>query len=183
MSKLLNFVLFQLNWFACVLGAAHGYAWLGPVVFIPILLIHLYIAGDRRWLELSLICAVGVVGSVIDSLYIVSGLLHYAATSPQDWLAPLWISVMWMSFSTTFNESLAWLRQHYITALVLGALFGPLAYWAGAALGGLQWLQSPATGYTVLACAWALALPLVFWINEKLRQWLPEPAPVKQPPA
>ena len=31
MSKLANFVGFQLCWFACVLGAARGHEWLGPL--------------------------------------------------------------------------------------------------------------------------------------------------------
>jgi hypothetical protein len=31
MRLLVNFVAFQLGWFACVLGAAQGLPWLGPV--------------------------------------------------------------------------------------------------------------------------------------------------------
>ncbi len=32
MRLLLNFAAFQIGWFACVLGAANGFPWLGPVV-------------------------------------------------------------------------------------------------------------------------------------------------------
>jgi hypothetical protein len=177
LRKLINCVLFQITWFSCVVGAAQGYPWLGPVVFIPILLIHVYAAGERRWMELTLIVIAGLLGTLIDSLYVMTGLLHYAASPPEAWLAPPWIGVMWMAFAMTFNESLVWLRRHYLAALILGAVGGPLAYWAGAGLGGLQWLRPPATAYAVLACVWALALPLLFWINEKLTQPLRQSQP------
>jgi uncharacterized membrane protein YhhN len=31
-SGLINFILFQICWFACVWGAANGCGWLGPIL-------------------------------------------------------------------------------------------------------------------------------------------------------
>jgi len=39
---ILNFILFQIAWFACVLGAANAMPWLGVLVTVVILIWHLY---------------------------------------------------------------------------------------------------------------------------------------------
>ena len=46
MGRLLNFAMFYLGWFACVMGAGRGELWLGPSVVAALVLIHL--STDRR---------------------------------------------------------------------------------------------------------------------------------------
>ena len=48
MHKLINFLLFQIGWFAAVLGAAHGAPWLGVVVVPLVLGLHLALSPDWR---------------------------------------------------------------------------------------------------------------------------------------
>ena len=38
MRRLLDFAMFYLGWFACVVGAAHGELWLGPAMVAVLLL-------------------------------------------------------------------------------------------------------------------------------------------------
>jgi len=40
--KLINFVLFQLGWFACILGAAHGYVSLAVIFCLAVAAFHLW---------------------------------------------------------------------------------------------------------------------------------------------
>ena len=47
MSRLLNFVMFYVGWFACVGGAARGQLWLGPIVAVAILTVHLSLTSNR----------------------------------------------------------------------------------------------------------------------------------------
>lgn len=42
-----NLLLFQVAWFAAVLGAAGGMVWLGPLALIPVLGVHLALQEDR----------------------------------------------------------------------------------------------------------------------------------------
>ena len=37
MKKIINLTLFQIAWFAAVLGAANDVPWLGPLVMVPVL--------------------------------------------------------------------------------------------------------------------------------------------------
>ena len=41
MRLFINFLAFQLGWFASVLGAAHGLPWAGPVVVAMVVMLHL----------------------------------------------------------------------------------------------------------------------------------------------
>ncbi len=47
MKLMLNFVAFQLGWFACVLGAANALPWLGPVVVATVVSLHLATSTGR----------------------------------------------------------------------------------------------------------------------------------------
>jgi len=64
-NSIFNFAGFQLGWFACVLGAANGMPWLGPVLAVPILGWHLSQASAPA-IELKLILTTAVVGSLFD---------------------------------------------------------------------------------------------------------------------
>ena len=45
---IINFILFQIAWFACVIGAAKGMPWLGVVVTVIALMWHLYQAKNAK---------------------------------------------------------------------------------------------------------------------------------------
>ena len=57
-------------------------------------------------------------------------------------VTPLWMVALWAAFATTLNVSLRALRPHYLLAAVLAAMGAPLAYYAGARLGALQWVKT-----------------------------------------
>ena len=63
-----SFVGLQMVWFACVLGAAHGYTWLGPIVFVPVLAVHLRTqARGARRKELALLALAALAGFLVDT--------------------------------------------------------------------------------------------------------------------
>jgi hypothetical protein len=53
-----------------------------------------------------------------------SGLLAYEGGYGIGWIAPAWITGMWLNFGTTIHASLAWLSDRYLVAAVLGAIGG-----------------------------------------------------------
>ena len=153
------------NWFSCVLGAAHGMPWFGPVVVAAVIVLHLARV-SRPAPELKLIGIAAALGLVADSLLLASGWLYYPSGSWIPGLAPYWIVAMWALFATTLNVSMRWLRASLPLALVFGAVGGPLSYAAGARLGGLEWV-SPAWALGALAVLWAIATPLLVLLSSR----------------
>ena len=169
---ILNFILFQVGWFACILGASHGYAWAGPVYVIGFLLLHLRSHHSWQW-EWPLLAAGLLVGFLFDTLMIILG-IHQPMRA---WLpAPLttvWLLAMWMNFVITLNVSLRTFQQHLFLAAVFGALAGPAAYYGGQKLGAIQ-IQDPLFIHLfVLAAGWMLVTPALLWIAKKARQRYP----------
>ncbi|MFZ1642500.1 MAG: DUF2878 domain-containing protein [Candidatus Contendobacter sp.] len=158
----LNFVAFQIGWFACVLGGAKGWPWLGPLVAAAIVALHLYRAARPR-AEAVLILLSGLLGFVADSLLTGLGLLRFPSGQFHQHLAPYWMVAMWMLFATTFNVSLRWLKPRWGLAALLGAVAGPLAYYGGAKLGGVSF-DNPLASLLAVAGVWTLAMPLLLVI-------------------
>lgn len=164
---LLNVVGFQFGWFCCVLGAANGMPWLGPLVALPVVGWHLFDAGDPR-AEFKLILIASVLGSLFDQALLSAGLLRFVDSAIWPaYLLPVWMMALWLLFNTTLNVSLRWMRGRLAVAMVFGLVGGPLAYVAGAKLGAITVLE-PTTLMIVLAIGWGLLMPVLLWLSVKL---------------
>src|SRR5258708_5002033 len=73
-----NVIAFQCGWFACVLGAAHGWPWAGTASAAAIVAWHV-IRARRPAEELKLIGWALLIGVVWDSALVAAGWLAYAA--------------------------------------------------------------------------------------------------------
>jgi hypothetical protein len=163
--SLLNFALFQLVWFAAVKGAASGAMWLGPAAVVGFLALHLALvpAGAERGRELGYVLAVGLVGSLADSILHVLGATAYP-TSHEAWpflVVPPWIVSLWLAFAMLPRFSLAWLAGRPALGFLLGALGGPLSYLAGTRLGAVGVGESALLTWGALAVEYALVTPLL----------------------
>jgi hypothetical protein len=74
------------------------------------------------------------------------------------WLSPPWMAALWPNFVTTLHTSLGWLAGRYRLAALLGAVGGPLSYYAGARLGALTFPSDPTFSLIVLAAVWSVAM-------------------------
>ncbi len=158
MRKLVNFVAFQVGWLACVVGAADGSPWLGPIAV-------LILAGGQwavSWRSMSLFkvfAVAGVVGYAADSLLVVAGLMSFPPQAALGAPSSLWMAALWVNFATTLDESLAWLRGRPALAALIGLGGGPLAYWGGEKLGAIRLEGWPALA--AVGVEWAVATPLL----------------------
>lgn len=159
---MINFVMFQLGWFASVLGAAREMPWLGVSIVGLVVIVHLATRGTPG--ELALIGTTALVGAVVDTWLLQSGLVTYEGRNAPQWLAPAWIIGMWANFAITLRHSLAWLSGRWGLATLLGAAGGPLAYWGAASLGAVSF-SAPLAAGAVLSAAWAVAVPALFWVS------------------
>ena len=172
-----NFLGFQAAWLACVGGAGHGYPFLGPIVTALWLALHLASlrAGGRgpgargadRAVEIRLLAAAAVTGCVLDSALALGGAITFPEHAGPAAPTTPWMVALWAAFAATLRHSLSWTRRRYALGAVAGAVFGPLAYTAGEALGAIV-LAPPPLGWLRVAAGWALAMPLLLWLRERL---------------
>lgn len=158
MAVLVNVLAFQAGWFACVLGGARGLPWAGALAAVAIVGWHLSRAG-RPGRELRLVLAAGLAGAVLDSLLAAAGLTRYPSGVLIPQTAPYWIVAMWLLFATLPNVSLRWLKGRPGLAAVLGLVGGPLAYYGGAQLGGVDFPRGAGPALGALAVVWGLVTP------------------------
>jgi hypothetical protein len=166
MQILVNFIAFQFGWFSSVLGAARDMPWLGPLVFLAVLVIHLGQA-HRPERELGLVIICGIIGTWFDSFLVATGWVTYPSGQFSQLMAPYWIITMWMLFATTLNRSMGWLRGRLLLASALGAVSGPASYVAGQKLGGIVFVEFwPAI--VALGIGWAVVMPILMVLAERL---------------
>ena len=161
---IVNFVMFQIGWFAAVLGAAYRQVGLGIALVAVILTIHIVLIRNRQK-ELTLILTAGIIGFTIES-----ALILLQAYKPVQWIlpppmAPLWLVIMWMNIAITPNGCLRWLRPRPVLAALLGAIGGPVAYYTGERFGALSFVHSLPWSLGLIAIVWAVAMPGLFHLG------------------
>lgn len=162
-----NVAAFQLGWFACVLGAAYGMPWLGPLLALPVLGWHLASAARPARAAL-LLAAAALVGFALDTILIRAERLAFTEGVLVEGFAPYWMVTLWALFASTFNVSLRWLRDRLVLAALSGAIGGALAYWAGARLGAARILEPAWASLLSVALLYAVATPLLVLFAREL---------------
>ena len=166
MNLLVNVAAFKLGWLSSVFGGAQQLPWLGPVVVLVVVALHLSRA-HRPSSELMLILSCGFIGAVFDSALVAAGWVTFPSGMFSDLMAPYWIVTMWMLFGTTINMSMRWMRGRPLLASAFGVVGGPLAYVAGYKIGGIEFVDQSAAIAT-LAVGWAVIMPLLMQLGERL---------------
>jgi len=166
MNVWLNIAAFQIGWFACVMGAARGMPWAGTVIALAVVAMHLVLAPNARY-QSVLVVSVAVLGFIVDTLLTQGGWLAFTSGVLLPDTAPYWMVALWMIFATTLNVSLNWLKNRWWLAAMFGATGGPLAYYAGTEFGAVT-LMHPVSALVAVGVAWALAMPLLLVLAERL---------------
>lgn len=172
MNLLINVTAFKLGWLSSVFGGAQQIPWLGPLVVLIAVAIHLARA-ERPNSELILILSCGLIGATFDSALVAAGWVTFPSGMVSELTAPYWIVTMWMLFGTTINLSMRWMRGRPLLASAFGFIGGPLAYIAGHKIGGIQFVDQPAA-VAMLAIGWAIMMPLLMHLGERLDGISPE---------
>ena len=168
MKKIFNIIGFYIVWWACVLGVFYQFPYIGPILCLLFIFIHIkYIATND--VELKLIVYTSILGTLVDSSFIITKLLEYQGGYGENTLiAPLWITSMWAGFATSINYSMKWLKGKNLIWFTLGAIFGPLAYITGAKFNVIEFTSNYDFTIVVLALAWGISIPAVYKINDIL---------------
>ena len=102
---------------------------------------------------------------MIDTVLRAFGVFHF---SLPGLLAPLWLILLWALLATTLRHCLAWSAQPWWRASLLGAVGGPLSYYAGSQLAGVSFGYGTVPTVIGLALLWGMIFPLVHWVARQL---------------
>lgn len=116
---LLNFGLYQLAWFACVMGAGAGHFLAGVIAVLAVCGLHLA-ASPHPGREFGIILATGFIGAAGETLLVKGGWVRYHGNGLEQF-PPVWIVALWLAFATTFNASLRWLQGRYLPGCRAGS--------------------------------------------------------------
>lgn len=130
--NVVNAVLFQVAWFACVLGGARGNALWG-LAAVSLLLTHSALLGNVRR-DLLLAGGAAAVGFIVDTVWIRSGVLNYGGAA----VAPVWIVLLWVAVGLTLNHCLSMFKARPWLGGLLAGLGAPLSYLGGERLGAVS---------------------------------------------
>lgn len=164
-SRILNFVGFQLGWLACVAGPGRGLPWIGLPVVGFFLSLHLVLTPQRRR-EALLAVLLAAIGTMVESLHMALGLFQTPPSSLAIWLCPAWLTLLWVNFAPTLHGSMSWLIGRRGWAAALGAVGGPISYYAANRLGAISFPANPLFSLTALAAVWGMAMPSLMWLAE-----------------
>lgn len=170
-TTIINFLLFQISWFACVVGAAKHMPWLGVMVVLACIIWHL-IQSTHAKNELILLIIAVFIGGLFDQIMLSTGQIVYQSHGWSHALVPSWILALWLSFTTTLNLSLRWMRGKTLIAIAFGMIGGPLAYLAAEKLGAVTLNNAP-VHFFALALGWAVLTPALLKLSERFDGFRP----------
>lgn len=159
--NVLNFILFQIGWFACVVYPDL----LGPVLVLFLLLFHFVFVSQNRFTELQFIGLGTIVGSLLDGLWFRLGILDDGTGAVL--ITPPWLVAMWAIFMTTLSHSLNWISRKIWLAFVFAPFAGSFAYWSASQMGAVEFPEL-APSLIALALGWLVVFPLLLFARKSL---------------
>ena len=173
-SFIYNILGFKVCWWACVLGAVSNQKYLGPALVLMYLFIHLYImSADLRKAEIYLLLFAAILGTFVDSVLLNFNLLSYAGSYNNiSYIAPLWITAMWVGVAATLNQAFKKIITKYYIQVVLGLIFGPLAYITGSGLDAIVFNSNYNQNLIliIISIAWGISFPLLCWFSNTIKK-------------
>lgn len=155
---ILNAVVFQSAWLACVTGGTA----VALVVTGVALGLHLW-WNPRRGAQAAMLLAALLVGLVCETLLIKAGVLLVPGPLP-----PVWLLCLWPLFATTPGLALRWFRDRPVQAAAAGLLFAPMSYFGGSRLAGIELLAPEWLALLLIGTVWLVAFPLLNLIHRRL---------------
>ena len=137
MSKIKIFLTltgYQITWMACVFGQdTLNQPLLGIYIGVLYLLIFFYFNKNKiKFLKLSLY--ISIPGYFFDTFMVYFSIYEFN-TSLIIGTLPSWMIILWLSFSTLFDEILTFFIKYKFVGIILSTILGPFTYYIGEPIG------------------------------------------------
>ena len=135
MSKLKTVVVltgYQFTWLACVFGEKY---FLNIGIYIGLIYLALYLNFSKNKKRSLLICSlIAIPGYLFDSMMIYFSVYQFNSSEVIGMLPP-WMTILWLSFSTLFDEILVVFKKYQFLGIIFSIILGPLTYYLGEPIG------------------------------------------------
>ena len=164
MKNIVNFLLFQMLWVACVLGAANQIIWPAIAILTGKLVIFslptLRVKNDFIFILTCLL-----LGFILDSALAYFNFINYAYDYGYSRIAPFWILFLWIGFALTLNHSMAWLFNNIKLGYLLMALGPPLSYISADRLGAVT-ISNMLLTTVLISLSWMLVFKALILVKQ-----------------
>ncbi len=168
LMRIFNFLLFYLGWGFCLSGVVSGRPYQGPIIIAFFVLYHLFQLRFQL-AEIVLMLTVGLFGTINDTIYLNIGMIKYhGGYQSIPWLAPLWVTSIWVLLAMSVNHSLMWLRYNPYIAAVFGSGGAAVSYYAAAKVGAASFYPNDLVVSLIVGLVWMFIMPLLIFYS----QWL-----------
>ncbi len=147
---------YQLTWLACVFGDKNfDQPLLGIYLGALYLVVYFYFNKNKfKFLKISL--SISIPGYFFDSLMVYYSIYEFNVSLIIGVL-PAWMLILWLSFSTLFDEILTIFKKYKIIGIILSGFLAPLTYYAGEPIGVISisniWLF-----FSIMIIFWVLLM-------------------------
>ena len=147
---------YQLTWLACVFGESKfNQPMLGIYIGVTYLLIFFYLNKNKtRFLKISFL--ISLPGYLFDSIMVYFSIYIFDTIFIIGTL-PIWMMVLWLSFSTLFDEILIFFERFKILGVVMSGFLGPITYYLGEPIGILN-INNIILFFTFMIIFWSLLM-------------------------
>tara|TARA_Y100000768_G_C23597776_1_gene504527 strand:- start:58 stop:570 length:513 start_codon:yes stop_codon:yes gene_type:complete len=159
MSKIKIFLTltgYQITWLACVFGQNKlNQPLLGIYIGVLYLLIFFYFNKNKiKFLKLSLY--ISIPGYIFDTFMVYFSIYEFN-TSYIIGTIPYWMIILWLSFSTLFDEILTIFIKHKFVGIFLSGILGPLTYYLGDPIGIIS-INNLSAFFIMMTLFWILLM-------------------------
>lgn len=171
-SRIINLAFFQLVWIVTIIGVDLNLVWPGLMMLCVFFIVNAIFLTEANGplvkTDLILVVLAAMMGLVIDTLFIQSGVLSFKINRPWAGIAPLWILILWANFALILNHGLRWMQGRHLAAAILGFFGGPASYLVGIRLGAGELNVAPLTAFMIIGLCWAAVTPLLLTTAREL---------------
>lgn len=173
LNKAANFIWFQTIWFLAIF-TQYEFVWVIGLLFVAFFLIS-----PAKTRDMVLLMIVIVLGCVVDSALTLANLFLFNSAVFVVPI-PFWLIALWGAFSLTLPYSLNYLQSKTLLCALLGAIFGPISYWAGERFGAVVFPQSLGLTLFTLAIVWAAIFPLCMVLTRHVESYFQDKSQLKR---
>ena len=164
---IVNVIGFYVCWWLTVFGAISKLYFIGPIVTIIFVILHIYKVTDHKKEDIFLIISF-FLGLMIESILLNLEIIIHQGMLVEYNIAPLWAISLWVCFGTTLFHSFKWLSKQYAISALLGAFSAPLIYFSMNSIGIIQFGVDKIYVAVITSLLWGLFVPLFIFISDRL---------------
>ena len=152
--NIFNLIGFKITWIGCVMGEIYINSYVGLVIGMIYLFIFFYLEKNKKR-AFNIILIFSLAGYSFDSFLSYFNL--YKINADINFLfLPIWFLILWPCFSSLLVNLFSFLKNNLIISILFGAIFGPLSYYAGIALGLVTFINYES--FLLMSFFWGLLM-------------------------